>query len=28
LDPEGRGHSTAQEKRLTDFARTSMEESP
>ncbi|MBZ4422721.1 hypothetical protein K8638_40420 [Myxococcus sp. RHST-1-4] len=28
LDAEGRGHSTAQEKRLTDFARTSMEESP
>ncbi|MFP2906982.1 tetratricopeptide repeat protein [Pyxidicoccus sp. 3LFB2] len=28
LDEEGRGISTAQEKRLTDFARTSMEESP
>lgn len=28
LDAEGRAHSTAQEKRLTDFARTSMEEAP
>ena len=28
LDAEGRGRSTAQQKRLTDFARTSMEEAP
>jgi tetratricopeptide (TPR) repeat protein len=28
LDAEGRGRSTAQEKRLTDFARTNMEDSP
>jgi hypothetical protein len=28
LGEDGRSHSTAQQKRLTDFARTSMEESP
>ncbi|MCP3143991.1 tetratricopeptide repeat protein [Pyxidicoccus xibeiensis] len=28
LDEEGRSHSTAQEKRLTDFARANMEEAP